>query len=283
LDERTVSICLNSKGGSFSEGIKLAELLFNRGLTTVIEYGSECYSACATIFMAGVIPEQIAPMRKLSVGGILGFHAPYLSLPEANYSKEEMESATQALRLSILALVRLSSKKTSLNSSEFIKKSLITKILEKGPNDVFFIKTIYDAARWDILLFDAEQHFRKPGNIDLAKNTCINFHSANMDEDSPLSMDLTLKPEKYTSKFYHDDVRILVLNAKTNDVVCELYPRTLRNSPRMKFFACSHDFRSSKSFGDCREYLTAPAFRIGNHVSDFLKYDPNLLLLRFKK
>src|SRR5436853_5617165 len=77
-DERTFSICLKSNGGSYAEGLKVAELVFSRGLSTVIEYGSECYSACAIIFMAGVMPEQIGPMRKLSVGGVLGFHAPYL-------------------------------------------------------------------------------------------------------------------------------------------------------------------------------------------------------------
>jgi hypothetical protein len=77
LDERTTSICLKSNGGSYSEGLKIAQLLFDRGLSTVIEFGSSCYSACATIFMAGVSSEREIPMRKLSIGGTLGFHAPF--------------------------------------------------------------------------------------------------------------------------------------------------------------------------------------------------------------
>ena len=51
FDERTHSICLKSNGGSYVEGLKIAKLIYNRVLSTVIEYDSECYSACAIIFM----------------------------------------------------------------------------------------------------------------------------------------------------------------------------------------------------------------------------------------
>jgi len=79
-DERTGSLCLKSNGGSYAEALKIADLIFERGLSTVVEFGSECYSACAIIFMAGVTSERESPMRKLSAGGVLGFHAPYLSM-----------------------------------------------------------------------------------------------------------------------------------------------------------------------------------------------------------
>jgi hypothetical protein len=282
-DERTSSVCLKSNGGSYVEGLKIAELVYNRGLSTVIEYGSECYSACAIIFMAGVAPEREIPMRKLSVGGVLGFHAPYLTMPDEKYSKDEVEIVAQGMRTAIFALVQLSSKQTKLHGGDFIKKSLISKILEKGPNEVFFVKTIYDAARWDILLYDAAQYLSKPNNIDGIKNVCTNFHSANMDEETALKIAYSLKFEKYSSKFQRDDARILVKNAKTNDTVCELYPRTFRADDAVKFFACSFDYWSSKNFGDCREYLTAPAIRVGNFVPDFFSYDPTTLLLRFNK
>ena len=100
----------------------------------MVEYGSECYSACAIIFMAGVSPDQVGPMRKLSVGGILGFHAPFLTLPDANYSKQEVESVGQGMRTAILSLVRLSSKKTTLAGSDFIKKSLILRSILRSFN-----------------------------------------------------------------------------------------------------------------------------------------------------
>jgi hypothetical protein len=283
LDERTGSVCLESNGGSYAEGLKIAELLYTNGLSTVIQFGSKCYSACAIIFMGGVSSEREIPMRKLSVGGILGFHAPYLTVPDEKYSKADVEVAAQGMRAAILSLVQFSAKRTQLSGSEFIKRSLISKILERGPKDVFFIRTIYDAARWDILLFDADQFLRKPGNIEGVKNACTNFHSSNMDEEIPQKLDLSLQLERYSSKFQKDDARILVKNAKTSDVVCELYPRTFRTDDPVKFFACSHDYWSSKSFGDCREYLTAPAIRVGNFVPPFFIYDPTLALLPFKK
>jgi hypothetical protein len=50
----------------------------------------------------------------------MGFHAPYLSLPE-KYSKEQVESASQSMRKAILALVQLASKETV--GGDFIKKA----------------------------------------------------------------------------------------------------------------------------------------------------------------
>ncbi|MGY4459085.1 hypothetical protein [Bradyrhizobium sp. LB13.1] len=132
LDERTTSICLRSNGGSYAEGLKISELLFSRGMSTVIEDGSECYSACAIIFMAGVTSDQEIPYRKLSVGGSLGFHAPYLNLPEASYSKAEVDSTAQRMRAAILALMQLSSKKTKLHGGDFIKRAFSPESWKRG-------------------------------------------------------------------------------------------------------------------------------------------------------
>jgi hypothetical protein len=65
------------------------------------------------------------------------------------YSKEEVEGLGQAMREAFLGLVRLSSRKTT-HGGEFLKKSLIEGIFEKGPQEVLFVKAIFDAARWDI-------------------------------------------------------------------------------------------------------------------------------------
>jgi len=97
LDERTRTICLKSPGGSYNEALKVSELIYKSGISTLIEDGFACFSACAIIFMAGVLPDRQIPHRKLSAGGVLGFHAPYLSATEGKYSKEEMESAAQGM------------------------------------------------------------------------------------------------------------------------------------------------------------------------------------------
>ena len=105
--ERAITLCLKSNGGSYGEGLKLAELVYKSGFSTLVADGSECFSACAIVFMAGVIEKQIAPYRKLSAGGILGFHAPYLSVDSGTYSKEAVEGATQEMRLVLITGLRL--------------------------------------------------------------------------------------------------------------------------------------------------------------------------------
>lgn len=279
FDERTFTICLKSPGGSYDEAVKISELVFERGISTAITSGSGCFSACAIIFMAGVTQDQIIPLRKLSAGAILGFHAPYLVVPDKKYSKDELEHATQSMRLAILSLVRLSSRQTQLGGGEFLKRSLIARILEKGPRDAFVVTTVAEAARWDILVYDASDHL-PPASDKVAevKNICNNFHYANMDQPVPPDTNLSLKIEQYASRYHKDDFRILVRNNKTNDTVCEIYARSKSGNKKVEFFACSYDYWSSKSFGNCREYKTSPLF--GKYVPEFFTRDPSTALQR---
>lgn len=280
-DERTSSICLKSVGGSYAEALKISELISGHGISTVIEYGSKCFSACAIIFMAGVSPERSIPSRKLSAGGVLGFHAPFLTMPDKQYSKEQVEDIAQGMRIAILALVKFSSKRTKMAGGDFIKQSLIAKLLENGPQDVFLVKTISEAARWDILIYDAAANFKIATNtVNGIKNICNNFHYSNMDEDVPPNTNLSIKVEQYSSKFYKDDFRIVVRDAKTNDTVCEIYAKESKTGV-VSFRACSFDYWSDRHFGDCREFMTAPAFRVGKFVPDFFALDPETLLKKF--
>jgi hypothetical protein len=279
--ERSFTICLKSNGGSFTEGLKIAELIYNQGISTLVEYGAQCFSACATIFMAGVSHGREFPYRKLSSGGVLGFHAPYLSVPNAKYSKEDIELAGDGMRKAILGLARLSSKKTQ-SGGDFIKKSLIQKVLENGPKTVFFVRTISQATRWDIIVFDAEENYAiNYGTVVSMKNMCNNFHYANMDEDVPSDTNLAVEVDRYSSKFFKDDARVLVRDAKTSDVVCELYPRQERDDKRVTFHGCAFDYWSDKSFGDCRNYKTSVLF--GKYIPGFFALDPNALLKQFEK
>lgn len=230
--------------------------------------------------MAGVIHDRAAPYRKLSAGGVLGFHAPYVTLPEGKYSKEQTEEIAQSMRKAILFLLKLSSQKTQMGSSDFLKKSLVQKILEKGPQDVLFVKTIGDAARWGINIYDADQYYKVDYDINGLKNVCNNFHYSNMDDDVPKDTNLSVRFEKYSSRFHADDFRVLVQDARTKDTVCELYPRNFKGSQSVAIFACSYDYWSSKSFGNCREYKTAALF--SKYAPSFFALDPGTLLKRFK-
>ncbi|MHB8271807.1 COG3904 family protein [Bradyrhizobium sp.] len=283
LDERTSTVCLKSLGGSYSEGLKIAELIYSHGISTLIESGSECFSSCAIIFMAGVAPDRLVPMRKLSAGGVLGFHAPYLTMPDEKYSKEQLEDVVQSVRVAILKLVEFSSKQTKLEGGDFVKKSLIYRLLQKGPKDVFFVTTISEAARWNILIYDATENYRKLDSLEEIKNLCNNFHYSNMDEAVPPTTKLSVKVEQYVSKFHRETFRVLVQNDDNHANVCEIYPTTFKGSDKVKFFACSFDYWSSKSFGDCRNYKTTPAVLIGRFVPDFFGLSPTTALKKFAR
>jgi hypothetical protein len=71
-------LCFNSPGGSYDEGLKIAELLIHNSVTTAVEANAYCYSACAIAFMAGteISESYMGPKRRLDLLGTLGFHAP---------------------------------------------------------------------------------------------------------------------------------------------------------------------------------------------------------------
>lgn len=285
LNERTTTLCLRSRGGSADEGLKIAEWIFSHGISTLVPDGSYCYSACAIIFMAGVLPDREVPYRKLSAGGLLGFHAPYLSVAEGSYSKNEIEDAANSMRLAILGLLRMSAHHTAMAGNDFIRKSLVVELLEKGPQEVVFVNSIAKAAQWDIDIYDYGQQYPKPDKADALVDLCNNFHYANIDEPAPANPpELSLKVDKYASKFEKNDFRVLVLNQKTHDTVCEIYPSVEHRHPdKVHFSACSYDYWTEKTFGDCREYKTAPRFRVGNYVPGFFTLPPGTLLKKVTK
>lgn len=283
LDERAGGLCLNSPGGSYVEALKISELLYERGIATVVEDGSECYSACATIFMAGTAPDHLLPLRKLSAGGILGFHAPYFSMPERQYSKQQVEEVAQSMRRAVLTLMELASFHTRVAGGDFLKKSLIQGLLAKGPDEALFVSNVFDAARWGIDIFDAKGQFDiRSDNKQAISNICKNFHYANMDQSIPPATQFVIQIEDYTSRYNKNDFRILVREIGHSSVVCEIYARQDKeDATNVAFFACSFDEDSARSFGDCREYKTSPIF--GKYVPTFFALDPQTPLRSFHR
>jgi ATP-dependent protease ClpP protease subunit len=275
LDERSTTICLSSPGGSFEESMKLTDLIYRSGLSTIIVSGAECYSACAFVFMSGVISDRAAPYRKLSARATLGFHAPYLSSEGGKYTKDQLEELSEDVRKAVLSLLRLSVKKTQLRGSEFLKKSLLIRILESGPNEISVVRTVADAARWDVEIYDADELFPEPSPVEAMKNVCNNFHYSKIDESVTLPPELFVKVENYSSKFHKEDFRVLVVDSQSDNTVCEIYPRTGVQST-ISYFGCAYDYWSSSSFGDCREYKTSPLF--GEHIPSFFRFAPDRLL-----
>lgn len=78
----TAVLTMNGPGGSYYEGLALADFLRANHIATVVERGASCYSACAFAFLGGSgyssqdgIGDYID--RMVEPGSIVGFHAPY--------------------------------------------------------------------------------------------------------------------------------------------------------------------------------------------------------------
>lgn len=115
---QSIVFALKSDGGSFHEGIDLATMFRRVGISTVVRSGDGCYSACAIAFLGGAerlkdptplgendpLPDQ-PTSRSLEKGAELGFHAPYLSVPDGNYNSGTVQDAYRAAVLGIARLV----------------------------------------------------------------------------------------------------------------------------------------------------------------------------------
>jgi hypothetical protein len=87
------SLSLNSGGGLFLEGIRLAEIVNRFGLATYVEEGAYCASACFLVFAAG--KEKFA-----SYSGRIGVHA-------AKHATGDAVSAAAGIQAMGLLLKRL--------------------------------------------------------------------------------------------------------------------------------------------------------------------------------
>lgn len=81
------AIVLNSKGGSVTEAIRIAEIVERASLATIVGPGDVCASACFLIFVSGPI--------RWNQGDIL-IHRPYL--PKSTYANNELSEITKSQR-----------------------------------------------------------------------------------------------------------------------------------------------------------------------------------------
>ena len=144
MNENGHRICLDSPGGSFAEGLRMAELIHG-AVGTAIPRGAECLSACSAVFMAGSHQTEssagIVANRKLHAGGQLGFHAPSLEVPARNYSEREVN---KAYSIAVAGLGSLLERSSDMKLSQ----TLISEMLKTPTEDMFMIDTVHKAGRW---------------------------------------------------------------------------------------------------------------------------------------
>jgi uncharacterized protein YecT (DUF1311 family) len=158
VDRNNPTICLDSPGGDFLEGLTIAEYVAE-GFSTHLEQGATCGSACSWIFMAGTNQSTGGSSldRNMHVGSHLFFHAPYLdpraspdSATKAANVEDVIKAYNQAISEVANNVLKFASRRTTFDLRPFMESSLVMQaLINKEP---FPVDTVGKAMRWYINL-----------------------------------------------------------------------------------------------------------------------------------
>ena len=172
--DKVPRLCLHSPGGSYSEGLALAEYLMEHNIGTAVPATAECYSACAIIFMGGSFPWKGQINRFLNADGVLGFHAPFI--PDRNDGKQ-VTVDLKDLRLLYSDGIRAMAAFMKLGVGNDVKRitpELMQEMIEKGPSEFFYVDTVGKAIRFRIHIYGVD----KLPSLDETGmcNACVNMN-----------------------------------------------------------------------------------------------------------
>jgi len=138
-----VFIFMNSPGGSFYEGVALAEYFYEEAVRTIVWQDQFCFSACAIAFMGGhSVRHKLAggPIRYLHAEGTLGFHAPYVNT-SAGFTENEIDSALAALDVGFSSGLDAASILIDQSKRFSYSYELTQAALRIGPEHFYYIDT----------------------------------------------------------------------------------------------------------------------------------------------
>jgi hypothetical protein len=157
-------VCFNSNGGSFSEGLRMAEVLIEYRKGSAVGPNMICESACALAFMGGStavsqVERSDDTDRVLHPNALLGFHAPSLVIQNGQYDEA---TVAQAYGVALAALRALSEARNTVfrgyvpgtDQATFFRyrfpESLLLEMLGTPPDQMRYVRTVAEASRWDI-------------------------------------------------------------------------------------------------------------------------------------
>src|SRR6056297_31786 len=141
-------VCFDSVGGSFIEGIALAQLLSNS--STGVDAGHHCLSACFVAFMAGTFDRQedreIVSDRVMHPSAVLGYHRPGIPFDDRDdYTTEEIELAWDLSMQAVSGILEL------LDRSVYgLDSTRLREMLTVPFSDMAFIRTVGEALAFGI-------------------------------------------------------------------------------------------------------------------------------------
>lgn len=167
-------LCLDSKGGNFLEAIKIAYVLLEHRITTLLEPQKECLSACAVIFMAGtaVRTNGVFTSRLMHRSSRLAFHAPRPPVVDGKFdSAQAYDAAIEALGRQFLTLARYRERAWD---TPLIKPALINEMMLTSGTRWHEVDTVARAVQYEITVLDTPQG--PPLTLATVRNVC--WHAA---------------------------------------------------------------------------------------------------------
>lgn len=156
------TLALNSKGGSFIEGLRIGRLLRKYGASTLVRSNAECFSACALAFLGGTMfypTSGPGVLRKLELGGVIGFHGYYLDPEAERVVRTSVLKPYLGFEFSKILASTLAGYAAQMNvSSDWIEKTLA-----KGPSELYLVATVGDVLDLGIVIVD-------PPRVSLVSN-----------------------------------------------------------------------------------------------------------------
>jgi len=140
----TAVLSMNGPGGSYGEGLAIADFLRENHIATVVERDAYCYSACAFAFLGGSSwssQEGVGTYidRMVEPGSTVGFHAPYKDEDSFRAALEERGAMAaqgdtrDALSLMVKELVKWN-----------VDPEVIFKMVGMGPDETYNLRTAED-------------------------------------------------------------------------------------------------------------------------------------------
>ena len=162
-------LCLKGPGGSYAEALKIVDVITDRKVGTMVPMDSECLSACAVVFMAGIVfIDADFSLRMLKPGARLGFHAPSINVPgSAAIPASMVKISYEAALRDISGVIDRLGVNSQWGTEARLPSGLLSRMMSTPPDEMFIVSTVNEAGMWDI-------------GFDDGDNDSINLSEANL-------------------------------------------------------------------------------------------------------
>jgi len=140
--EPRIGVILASNGGSFQEAVAIADRF---EMTTVVDAGKTCLSACGVVFMAARRGDE-KPDRHMHATARVGFHAPFLPNIGGRFTRETLANA---YLVGMTASVGLLERQKKLSLTD----GWVHDMLANGPDRFAEVRYIHHAIEYGIAIY----------------------------------------------------------------------------------------------------------------------------------